>query len=743
MSSGAGLLVFICGLGGGLVGFLLVVRHVDQRGRDARRRVYVVQFPRTVKAEHVAAFVQALSGLAAPRTGLLGRDTAVGEVVGMRDAIRFRLRLPEGPAGHYVGQLRAAVPGVAVTKLEPEAASVRVEWAQELRRTDPTGPLSAEDAAAVSRAVIAACGGLASRETVIWQWVVTGDGLQAADLSWRTAARRAMGWATTVPRKDEDGVIGAVLRIGATGRTHARTRGLVAGLGRVAGSVSAPGARLVPRRLPKRLVRRRLERAVTPLVESPVQVRPADLVALWGWPIGAPMVPGLVLGGSPQLPVSPAVPRGGRVLGEATVGGRRMVAQSRRAALEHSLYAGPTGSGKTWLAANVALGDISRGDGVLILDPKGGHVKAILERLPEEAVTRTVVVDPTDEERPVPLPLLATEHGGSAELAADTLVGLLRHRHRDLGPRSSDILTSSLYGLARMPTDPTIYDLLLLWSSPSVRARVAARVQDDPALASFFAWFEGLAPAERNFILAAPMNKIRPLLQRPVVRNVLAAPRATFTIGEALARRLVVLISLPEGVLGGDATSLLGQVVVARLWAAVQGRARIAEQSRRPYFVTIDEAPRFVDQPTDLGDVLARSREYAVGVTMIGQSLSQYPTPLREIALNSARTKVAFQSAAADARRLAPEFGPTVTPEMLANLAAFEAIGVVSVVGAVSEPFTLRTRPLPDKIPGRAKAVRAASRERWGVPRAEIEASFTRHQRPPESPGPVGRRVER
>lgn len=53
-------------------------------------------------------------------------------------------------------------------------------------------------------------------------------------------------------------------------------------------------------------------------------------------------------------------------------------------------------------------------------------------------------------------------------------------------------------------------------------------------LAAFFGWFNSLNPAERSFILAAPMNKIRPLLQRASVRNVLAGPRATFTIGEAL-----------------------------------------------------------------------------------------------------------------------------------------------------------------------------------------------------------------
>jgi hypothetical protein len=101
---------------------------------------------------------------------------------------------------------------------------------------------------------------------------------------------------------------------------------------------------------------------------------------------------------------------------------------------------------------------------------------------------------------------------------------------------------------------------------------VTSLVQDDPVLASFFGWFNGLNPAERHFVLAAPMNKVRPLLARPSVRNVLAAPLATFTMSQALRESLIIIVIVPEGVLGGDATTLIGQVVLARLWAAIQAR---------------------------------------------------------------------------------------------------------------------------------------------------------------------------
>jgi len=177
-------------------------------------------------------------------------------------------------------------------------------------------------------------------------------------------------------------------------------------------------------------------------------------------------------------------------------------------------------------------------------------------------------------------------------------------------------------------------------------------------------------------------------------------------------------------------------VVLARLWAAIQARP-----GRAFFPVTIDEAPRFLDQPTDLGEVLARSREYGVGMTLIGQSLAQFPQGLREVALNSARTKVAFGTSASDAKRLAEEFGPGVEADFFTGLGRFEAIGAVSLGGTVSPPFTFQTEALGPAMPGRAAAVRQASRERFDIPREEIEAAVRDRQKGgTERPGPVGRR---
>lgn len=732
MNDSAIFFVMLTAAGTLLIGAVLALRAVDQRGRDAARVIVRLGFPRGLRPEQVTAVVRLAVGTAPATSGVVGRAGIVFEIVGSRRGVDYRLRLPRSAADNLRAQLRAAVPGVAITEItdfKPE----RLARAVELRRALSDRDLAVTDVAATCRTIIAALSELRSGETAVWQLVLTG-GVSTRPTSPSIWQLLTVGAPDASTRRRDPGVMSAVLRLGAGAKSARRTAELLARLRRAAQSVSAPGARLTPRLLPSEVVTGRIGRASTPLTSAPTLLTPDEGAALLGWPVGDPLIAGLNLGGSPQLPASSDVPRTGRVLGRSTVDDR-LVAQPLRGAVEHSLIVGPTGSGKTHLSVALFLGDVAAGRGGLAIDPKGGLIRSILERLPEEALARTVLLSPIDEKRPVPFPVLAAEGRSSQNLAADTFIGILRHLHRDLGPRSTDILTSSLYALAHVP-NATLMDLFRLWSDATYRASVVGRLSNDPVLSGFFAWFDGLTVAERSFMLAAPLNKIRPLVQRPAIRNVIAAPHATFSLGQAMRERLIVLADLPEGRLGADATTLLGQMIFARAWTAIQAR-----RERTLFNVTVDEAARFLDQPTDMSDVLARSREYGVGITLVTQTLSMFPSELREVAMNSARTKIAFGTSHADARRLAAEFGPGVEPDYFAGLARFEAIGAVSLGGTVSRPFTFRTEELDAPIPGRAAEVRRASRERFGIDRAEIEAAILRQAKGPDEPtGKVGRR---
>ena len=746
--------VCLAGAGLTLIGSILALRLTDQRRRDRGRREYRLALPRDLDAARLTSFLQTFAGLASPRLGLVGRDSAVLEVVGRGSGLEHRLLLPRASAVYFLDQLRVTFPGIKVAEIEAsdtKAQLPRCRTVRELRLSDQTKALAVADPAATARTILSACSGLRGGEAVVWQAIIGGGSPVAptetpersivASLSLLLGGVGGGGSTDDLAparlRKAAHGLTGAVIRVGAVAATPKRERELGARLLRAAASTAAPGVRLVPRALPGWLVRGRLARRATPLVAWPVPVTPPESVALVGWPIDNPGIPGLVLGRGAQLAPTNLVPRHGRVFGVSTGGKARPVAQSVKASLTHTAVFGPTGAGKSYWLAHLALQAITAGRGLLVLDPKGALVRWLCQRTPLSALNRVVLVDPTDAACPVPLRPETGRGGGLTELAADLIVGLLERRY-DLGPRSTDIVLASLYALARVP-ESTLVDLLPLWTDARFRASVAARVQDDVALRSWFAWYDALSPTERSFVIAPALNKLRPVLARPLVRNVLAAPRSTFSLAEALDDGLIVLIALPEGALGEAATDLLGQIVMAMLWTAIQGRRR-----RTPFEVIIDEAPRFLHAGVDLGEMLARARGYGVGLTIAAQSLGQYqPEALRNIILNSARSKVAFPTAASDARRLADEFGPFVTPDMLMGLDAFTAMAQVSTGGTVSDAFTFAAPPLGAAEKGRAKAVRAASRARYGVPRAEIEAHIAARTSPPtEGLGPVGRRYD-
>jgi len=745
----AGLATLATIAAGAGLGAALESRRRDQIRHDQERQSFTATFGRQVAAGELVAWMRSLTGL--HRSHWSGHDSVAVEVIGRSSGISHQVRFSARAAEDHIRQMQAAIPGV---RLEPTTApEYRASGVWELRATQAFRPLGLDRPETAAAAILAALWPLAPDEMLVWQLVLApagGNGLvEAADVAALTGWRRyVLPLFSSEPAKPdaeagraartkaEEPLLVAAGRIGARAATRAKTRALLSRLGRVAGSMSAPGTRLVPQDRGRGGVVR-LDRAATPTSEVPILINAREAAAMSGIQIGGPMLPGVSYGGGRLLPASSAVSSQGRIIGDGiAAGSRRPVALTERGALEHLVTFAPTGGGKSTLLASLILGDLEAGRSVVVIDPKGGLVARLLERMPAHRVADCIVVDPTDE-RPVPLPLLATEADADAELTVEGLVAILHRRYGDLGPRSTDLIASSLGTLVRTP-GATILDLFRLWTDEGFRLRAVARVGDDPVLAPFWSWFSALGAAERAAMLAAPTNKLRPLISRKTARTVLAAPHATFSMAEVLEGRKVLLVSLAEGALGSEVANLLGSVLVSRLWGAVQGRIRLDPSNRPSAFVTIDEAPRFLDSPVDLADMLVLAREYGVGLALAAQSPTQFPHALRNVVLNSARSKISFQASAGDSKILSPEFGPLVTSEALTGLPPFEAIARLSVGGGVADPVSIRTRPLPEAIPGRAEEVAALSRSRYGVDRADIEAGFAVAPEPPDA-GPVGR----
>ncbi len=474
----------------------------------------------------------------------------------------------------------------------------------------------------------------------------------------------------------------------------------------------------------------RFERVVRSRARSwapvPMLLNSEELAAMFGMTATVAREAGLRVGAARQLAPPVELPTRGRVLGVAErPSGERPVAISVTDSFRHLHLVGPTGTGKSELIANLATQDMAAGHGVGLLDFKGDLYDKLLLRVPEQRLDDVVVLDPSDTEWPVGLNVLEVRPGEDPERVCDDLVSTFHGLYAaSWGPRTSDVLKACFLTLVRRPGS-TLADLPRLLSDPAFRQPYLANL-DNPMLEWFWDWWTSLSPAAQADVAASPGNKLRDLLLRGRVSRMLSQSRSTIDLDEILNRPGILLAKLSKGLNGEEETTLLGSLLVARIWQAARRRSAIPEHERVPFFLFIDEFQTVASLTTRFEEVLSTARSLKVSLGLAHQSMSQVSAELRRAITSNARSRVAFQMGADDARLLSRELAPHLGEADLRGLGRFQIACAISVEGNTSRPFTARTVPAPPPIRASADQLIAASRRRNARPRGEVDAEIRR-----------------
>lgn len=658
----------------------------------------------------------------------------VVEAIGAPGQVTHRLAVPSGRAGGVINQLRAAIPGLAINKLDGHP-QLKVDRAIELRLSNRRRPLRTDDLVGTSRSVLTALAHVGRGEQLVLQFVLarplgakpvpndlqdfgtpwwlstllgTPHGGQPMDGELRNALRSKQaepGWQ----------VVG---RLGVGAATASRQRQLIRQvLGALRGA-EAPGVNFLARTTnPSQVVN-----AAIPW-RKPLRLNASELAVLSGWPVGPTIDLPVMKVGSRLVAPSASIPSRGRVLGEATFPGKeRPLSLSPSDARRHLHVIGPTGSGKSTLLVNLIAQDIESGRGVVVIEPKGDLIEDILRRIPAERVDDVVVIDPSDNSsRPVGINPLAPS-GRPPELVADQLVSIFRGLFASPAPRTFDILNSALLTLARTP-GMTLVALPLLLSDSRFRRRVLARIDDPIGLEPFWAAYESWSEQERANAVAPAMRRLRPFLLRPDVRAIVGQSQPRFDVRQVFRERKVLLVNLSNGLLGSETASLLGSLVIAQLWQAILGRAAVPPERRHPCFIYADEFQEYLHLPTDFADAFAQARGLGVGFGVAHQYMHQLDPTMRSGVLANVQSRIAFRLPHDDARLIAA--GSDLEHEDFQSLGAYQAYAQLVASDTVQPWCSIRTR-LPNEPTSDPKAVRALSQERYGVDRHEIEADIQR-----------------
>ncbi|MBL8015144.1 MAG: type IV secretory system conjugative DNA transfer family protein [Candidatus Doudnabacteria bacterium] len=389
--------------------------------------------------------------------------------------------------------------------------------------------------------------------------------------------------------------------------------------------------------------------------------------------------------------------------------------------LRHMYVIGKTGTGKSTFMENLILQDIYAGNGAGVIDPHGETIKHILERIPEHRVNDVVILAPGDTEFPVAWNLIEAKEGEDKSLIADGMVSVFKKLFKDSwGPRLEYFLTNTFLTLLYCQ-NVSILAVPRILSDDNYRKFLLKQVKD-PILLKF--WNEEYAeiardPKRKSEEIASILNKIGRFTTNPIIRNMVGQISSSFDFRGLMDSGKILLVNLAQGKIGEENMSLLGGTLVTRIYSSIMQRVDTDPENRRPFYLYIDEFQNFAN-PT-FEKILSESRKYGLSLNIAHQFIDQIDLGIRNAVFGNVGTLVNFAVGPRDAEYLVKEYAPYLEGEDLVNLPKYRGFTKLSIDGAQSKPFSMKTLQLGYPITNLEQAVIETSRKQFARERQVVE----------------------
>src|SRR5262245_47354690 len=232
---------------------------------------------------------------------------------------------------------------------------------------------------------------------------------------------------------------------------------------------------------------------------------------------------------------------------------------------KHMAIFGKSGVGKTTLIRNMVVADLDAGNGVTVVDPHGSLVEDLLDNVPRHRTNDVIYLNPADRSRVVALNILEKVSDHQRSLVVSSLISILRNLWPlNWGPRTEYILEHVVYALLEQPEPATLAALPKVLVDERYRRQIVSRVSD-PAVRSFFQFYENQNDHLRDESIAPLLNKVSKFITNPLLRGIIGQARSSFDFRWAMDTGKIILCNLSKGALGEDVSSLLGSLVVTKL----------------------------------------------------------------------------------------------------------------------------------------------------------------------------------
>ena len=345
----------------------------------------------------------------------------------------------------------------------------------------------------------------------------------------------------------------------------------------------------------------------------------------------------------------------------------------------------------------------------------------ILANIPPERIDDVVLVDLSDEQFSVGFNILSAHSDLEKNLLASDLVSVFQRLSTSWGDQMGSVLSNAILAFLESERGGTLADLRRFLIEPAFREKFLATVRDPDIV---YYWKKGFPQLSGNKSIGPVLTRLETFLSPKPIRYMVSQRENRLDFAHILDTGKIFLAKLPQGQMGKENAFLLGSLLVAKFQQLAMSRQAQRAESRRPFWLYVDEFQNFITP--SMAEILAGARKYRLGLILAHQELRQLQrdTEVASAVLSTPYTRIVFKVGDADARALENGFANFEARD-LQNLETGQAIcRVEKAAGDFNLTIPLPEEPAAAEAEQRRQQVIAASRAKYATPRAEIEAAL-------------------
>ncbi len=392
----------------------------------------------------------------------------------------------------------------------------------------------------------------------------------------------------------------------------------------------------------------------------------------------------------------------------------------------HMYIIGKTGMGKTNLLENLVVQDIRNGHGICYIDPHGDTAEKLLKAVPASRINDVIYLNPSDQNFPLAFNVMESVDPDYRHLVSSGLIGVFKKIWADSwGPRLEYILRNAILALLEYPGS-TLLGVTRILVDKKYRERVVDKVTD-PVIRQF--WVDEFPKWSDKVIqeVVSPIqNKVGQFLSSSLIRNIVGQTQSSFDIREIMDSRKILILNLSKGRIGEDNSALLGAMMITKIQLAAMGRVDIPEDTRKDFYLYVDEFQNFATE--SFANILSEARKYHLNLILANQYITQIDEKVRDAIFGNAGTIISFRVGAMDAEFLEKEFEPVFMQNDIVNLPKYNIYLKLMIDGIAGDAFSAKVLPpiyIEDTAENEEKII-ASSRERYASSKTEVEDSISR-----------------